>query len=553
MNRTLMGMETEFGFLAYDPAGQRLSNDEWEAGLVDFVKRNRPSLRGRAPHDVFLGSGSRLYLDCGHPEWSTPEVTSPGAAVQYSRAGEATLLEAATELQRSTTRLGRAILFKCNVDYGAGTTWGAHENYLITKRHPAELSDQLIPHLASRIVITGAGGLNPLSPGIEFSLSPRVAHLDAITSHRHAIFNTRDEPLAGNGYRRLHIVAGESLSSQLGDFLRLGTTALIVKLCDAGLRPGAGVALSQPLDAMRAFAADPFCSVRVADCNGNSLSALEIQRHYLEQVESHCGAQFMPEWTEEVCVRWRSAVEALEGDSIALNRVLDWPIKLALYRQRASHHGIEWESTRTWSIAQKRLVVSRGPNQLLPSDLDDLVGVLRAAGCRIDVVDSLVEQLRSRGLSPPELWESFLALRAELCEIDLRFGQLGSEGVFDTMERAGVLRHRVVGDDEIAVAMDTPPAAGRGRVRGIQIQRLSCQRHGGVCDWSGIVDASRKRVLDLSDPFQDETPLWKNLEHNEELAGLPDGLFTAPSFMRSRHTQTSQTEIFDRLVRGRDA
>lgn len=553
MNQTLMGMETEFGFLVYGPDGQRLSNDEWEMRLVDFVKRYKPSLRGKAPNDVFLGSGSRLYLDCGHPEWATPEVTSPRDAVRYSRAGEATLLEAATELERSASSLGRVILFKCNVDYAAGTTWGAHENYLIANRHPAELSDQLIPHLASRIVFTGAGGLNPRSHGIDFSLSPRVEHLDAVASHRHAIFNTRDEPLAANGYRRLHIVAGESLSSQLGDFLRLGTTALIVKLCDAGFRPGAGISLSQPLEAMRDFAADPSCSVRAAGLNGNSISALEIQRHYLEQVESHYGAPFLPQWTEEVCVRWRSVLEALEREPAALADVLDWPIKLSLYKQRARHHGIDWESIPTWSVAQKHLVVGSRPHRRPPRRLDDLVNVLRTAGCCRDVVDALVEQPRSRGLSPPELWESYLALRSELCEIDIRFGQLGSNGVFDTMDRAGVLKHRIVSDEEITAAMDTPPAAGRGRVRGEEIQRLSWQRRRGVCDWSRIVDSSSSQVIDLSNPFQDDTPQWTKFEREDALADLANDLFTAPSFMRERHRSESRTESLHRVVRGRDA
>jgi hypothetical protein len=547
-----MGMETEFGFLVYGPDGQRLSNGEWECGLVDFVKRYRPSLRGKAPHDVFLGNGSRLYLDCGHPEWATPEVTSPRDAVRYSRAGESTLLEAATELERSASRLGQAILFKCNVDYAAGTTWGAHENYLVASRHPAELPDQLIPHLASRIVFTGAGGLNPISPGIDFSLSPRVEHLHAVASHRHAIFNTKDEPLAANGCRRLHIVAGESLCSQLGDFLRLGTTALIVKLSDAGFRPGAGISLSQPLEAMRLFAADPSCSARAAGCNGNSISALEIQRHYLGQVESHYRASFMPEWTEEVCLRWRSVLDALERRPTALASVLDWPIKLSLYKQRARHHGIDWDSIPPWSVAQNHLVVTRPPHQCPPRHLDDLVNLLRTAGCCGDVVDALLEQSRSRGLSPPELWESYLALRSELCEIDIRFGQLGSNGVFEAMDRAGVLEHRIVSDEEIAAAIDTPPAAARGRVRGKEIQRLSSSQRRGACDWNRIVDISGSKVIDLSDPFQGDSPQWRKIEREDALADLAHDFFAAPPFMRERHRSRSQADSLYRVVRGRD-
>lgn len=553
MDATLMGMETEFGFMVYSPAGERLANDEWEARLIEVVKENRPSLRGKAPHDVYLGCGSRLYLDCGHPEWSTPEVTSPSEAVRYSRAGEATLLEAATELETSTARLERAILFKCNVDYAAGTTWGAHENYLMATRHPAELPGQIIPHMVSRIVFTGAGGLNPLSPGIEFSLSPRVAHLDAVASNRHAIFNTRDEPLAAHGYRRLHIVAGESLCSQLADYLRLGTTALVVKLCDAGFRPNAGISLSQPLETMRAFAADPACSVRAAEQNGCSISALDIQRSYLEQVESHRGSSFMPAWADEVCARWRQALDTLEREPTAMDTVLDWRIKLALFKHRARLRGIDWDAIPAWSAVQNCMVIIQNPTERLPHDWKELASLARTAGCPTDVVDALVEQARVRSQSPPELWESYLALRAELCEIDIRFGQLGSQGLFTTMDRAGVLSHRIVTDEEITTASRTPPSAGRGRVRGDQIRRLKQRRLEGVCDWTRIVDSSSGRVLDLSDPFQHDAPEWKPPERKEELTEVGEIFHTMPSFLRRRHRQPSSGEDDWRLVRGRDA
>ena len=84
-------------------------------------------------------------------------------------------------------------------------------------------SSRLVPHLASRLVYTGAGGFNSRSPGLEFTLSPRVAHLvanvsDSSTRSR-GLFHTKDESLSPDGYHRLHVLSSESLCSELAIWL----------------------------------------------------------------------------------------------------------------------------------------------------------------------------------------------------------------------------------------------------------------------------------------------------------------------------------------------
>ena len=59
-----------------------------------------------------------------------------------------------------------------------------------------------------------------------------------------------------------------------------------------------------------------------------------------------------------------------------------------------------------------------------------------------------------------------LALRQDLFEVDVRFGQLGSRSVFEALDRAGVLDHQVPGIDRIDETVDRPPTAGRAYVRG---------------------------------------------------------------------------------------
>src|SRR5262249_43606755 len=207
-------------------------------------------------------------------------------------------------------------LFRGNVDYsGSGSTWGSHESYLVASP-PGTLARQLIPHLVSRLVYTGAGGFKNLSPGLEFTLSPRVAHLGKVRSSdstaNRGIFHEKDEDLCGGRHHRLHLICGESLCSELALWLRMGVTALVVALCEAGLADGEVVELRSPLEAMQRFAGDPTCTATAESVTGVRLTAIAIQRHYLARVEAHVGDAFMPPWAGEGCRRWRAVLGGLE-------------------------------------------------------------------------------------------------------------------------------------------------------------------------------------------------------------------------------------------------
>jgi len=92
----------------------------------------------------------------------------------------------------------------------------------------------------------------------------------------------------------------------------------------------------------------------------------------------------------------------------------------------------------------------------------------------------------------------------ELLAIDTRYGQLGSKGIFQAMDRAGVLTHRVAGVGQVDSALTAPPFTTRSALRGGCIHRFSDNAHDYTCDWSRVVDLREKRVLDMSDPFTDE-------------------------------------------------
>ena len=94
--------------------------------------------------NVVLTNGARLYVDHAHPEYSSPEVTTPRAAVTWDRAGELVMREAVARLATVPPGIN---LYKNNTD-GKGASYGTHENYLMARSTPfANIVRHLTPVL----------------------------------------------------------------------------------------------------------------------------------------------------------------------------------------------------------------------------------------------------------------------------------------------------------------------------------------------------------------------------------------------------------------------
>ena len=316
-HQPLFGVETEYAITAMK-GSSAVDREEVLHAMMQAARRRLVYLPDLCSGGMFLENGSRFYIDCGqHPELSTPECTDPWSVVRYVQAGHQILAELAKAVESERPPGTEVMCFRCNVDYyiDSHSTWGSHESYL-HRANPASLQPQIVPHLASRIVYTGAGGFNPQSSGLEFSLSPRVAYITRVasadsTGQDRGIFHTKNEPLCQDEYNRLHIICGESLCSETAMFLKVGTTALIVAMAEAGVNPGGEVQIEAPLDALRVFAADTTCQKTVRMKNWRRLTAIDIQRHYLQHAEAHAHEKYMPDWAAEVCRMWRDVLEQL--------------------------------------------------------------------------------------------------------------------------------------------------------------------------------------------------------------------------------------------------
>jgi pup-ligase protein len=555
MAELLFGVETEYAFASF-PETRGFSREALVHSLMDLARARLAHLPDMYSNcGIFLSNSSRLYLDCGlHIEMAGPECSDPWTTVRYVEAGHQIIENLIASLDRKNSR-EEVLCFRSNVDYsGTGSTWGCHESYL--HRSPrGQLQAQLAAFLVTRLIYTGAGGFNPLSPGLEFSLAPRMSYFRHLTSenstNNRGIWHTKSESLS-SGYGRLHILCGESLCSQTAGLLKTGVTALVVALADAGFSPGASVQLVDPIAALHTVARDVTCSEKLETQDGKALSANEIQRSYLEQAMAHLDDGSLPEWAGEVCRLWAETLDNVEAGNCASAQTLDWAIKLALYSNYAGSL-LRWDElpALNQAIEKAEAALQEKEGSTRRTSLESL---LRAKSQVPETLKGIEAQLESRGLA----WADVLNLfenRKSLFAIDMRFG-LGPEGIFNTLDRDGVLNHRLKGIGDIEAAMTDPPASGRARVRGEVIRRLS-----GIpdvrCDWQRIVQYGKeRRVLDLNDPFSKEE-VWRPLESGDldamrmppEMAGILDLDFgSRNSARRSPHSRREQA--YECYVRG---
>ena len=301
--------------------------------------------------NLILTNGARLYVDHAHPEFSSPEVTNPRDAVLWDRAGMRIMAEAAEAACQTGPFTIR--LYKNNTD-NKGASYGCHENYLMRRSTPfSDIVRDLTPFFVTRQVFTGAGrvGLGQDGRGAGFQLSQRADFFEVEvgleTTLKRPIINTRDEPHADpERYRRLHVIVGDANLCELATYLKMGTTSLVLALIEGGSL-GGDLVLADPVREMHAVSHDSSLTHRLLLRDGRRLTALEIQRHYLELATDLAQRQAtagIDEQTSDVLTRWDTVLRDLSEDPrIAADRV-DWAAKLSLLEGYRRRDGIGWES-----------------------------------------------------------------------------------------------------------------------------------------------------------------------------------------------------------------
>jgi hypothetical protein len=350
----------------------------------------------------FMGNGGRLYMDRGgHPEYATAECRRVTDLLAHEKAGDHIVQELA-EAVRVHYNLH---IYKNNVD-SEGHSYGGHENYLVTGR-AMETIDRLIPFLVTRQIFAGAGKIGPRTPGapVHFQISQRADFIDQAFSDRtseiRGIINIRKREITSAGQnQRLHLIVGDSNMSQVSIALKVGVTALMLRLLEEEALAAVPV-LEAPPKALkatsRALTAEHAVSFKGRHAKW---TALEIQHWYLETALRFYALKGAGEEESRWLALWQETLRglrelkvapeglALENDPADLKRKIDWVLKLWLL-ERARAKGADERHMRLMDMSYH--------------DLDRQTGLFERCQS-LDLVDCLVDeaQIQRARFDPPE-------------------------------------------------------------------------------------------------------------------------------------------------------
>jgi proteasome accessory factor A len=446
--RRIYGIETEYG-ITFSLRGQRrLSPDE----VSRFLFRKVVAW-GRSSN-VFLENGSRLYLDVGsHPEYATAECDTLVDAVAQDKAGESILRElveyAQGQLSDEGIR-GDIYLFKNNTD-STGNSYGCHENYCIERIDDLTRLEQVfIPYLISRQIFTGAGKVVTNAKGTAYSMSQRAEHIwEAISSA-----TTRSRPII-NTRDEPHADPEKyrRLHVIVGDS-NMSEFATYLKL-------GTAAVVLAMIEDRNTVLRDYNMASPI-----NALRDISYDLWSKEPVKLTNGRDLTAlEIQDDLCER---AEQFLQGHPLPADQV----------------HAVQ-----LW-----REVIEQYRND--PMGLAD----------RVDWIAKLQIIERERERSGVELSDPKIAL------IDLLYHDTSFErGLYYRRQARGHLR-RIVSDEEIATATNTPPPTTRAHMRGTFIKAAKEWRRDYTVDWVHLkLNDEMQRTVLLKDPFKSTDERFQKL------------------------------------------
>ncbi|HEX8235466.1 MAG TPA: proteasome accessory factor PafA2 family protein [Abditibacteriaceae bacterium] len=396
MEQRIVGLETEFGCMVRsDAKGRAVNSSERiveavkdhaflrkKLGLLDMHARDYAFEPARS--GGFLVNGGRLYVDAvgSHEEYATPECVTWTDAVAYDRAGRVLLQSLVDDLD-----LTNDVAFYANsVDHFGGHTFGCHENYLVDISAAAFRGSLslLMPFLVTRQIFAGVGRVgghklnrndfrrNVMTIGehdvdtmwvadfygveidetVDYQLSQRADHIVNTVSSRvrfnRAIINPkRDSYYDYSDLHRLHVLFGEPNMNEYAMWLKVATTCIVLDLMDLKVLPP-DVRLDDALGALKGVSRDQTMKWPVRRSNGRSMSAIDLQRIYLDAAQSYLkGKDEQTDWALE---EWESTLDGLERDPMEMGDRLDWVAKKQMLQDFMESEGTDWKDDRLHSL-----------------------------------------------------------------------------------------------------------------------------------------------------------------------------------------------------------
>ena len=267
---------------------------------------------------------------------------------------------------------------------------------------------QLLPLLVSRCILAGSGMVDDDG---QFLLADKATAINCVLGLGGFL---KDRPIFTMGHffkamcaeswlsprefgqlfrrhQRLQIGLGDSNMAEVAEFLRVGTTDLVLDVIQANALPPLP-SLRHPIRALHQLCRDPSLAQRVRFADGRQMTALDIQRFYLDACRAFVDRQLdATAEAREVLFRWEEVLNGLEtlqatGQAPgSLIGSVDWVTKKHLLDEAGSD--------LSWS-ARKKIDVRY--HELSPVGYFQM---LQAAGLAVSLVD--LEDVQRAVRTPP--------------------------------------------------------------------------------------------------------------------------------------------------------
>ncbi len=441
---------------------------ELTSPILQRVLRRMAGLAPSLPDlsNGFFNAYGRVYVDLHcHLELAALECDDPYQLALLVETQQALLARAVAEEASPEVRV---VLANNNHDgllQATSATWGAHENYLVT-RHPPTFAEEIMPFLVTR-TFAGAGGVRFPAGELVAGVRPLFMQHETggdTTSQRAIHSTSREEHLVGprKGLFRYHLIVGDSHRCQFNLALQLGATALVLRVLET---EGAFLLRVRELCARLRLPLGGSWLRMLATCNhlANAGEAprvhpcvLEVQAFYLDAARRFArSATAPPAWVARCLQDWGDTLDAMaRGDDDWLAARLDTFVKRRLLASVLAARGLSWSDLR----GDKRRF---GALTLVEHSFHDVVG---------------------------------------------------AASTFRRLEQSEVVRHRVgamhVAGSEAEAYVPAVGTRARARARFLVDHRGT---QGMRADWGHVIDDAGRRYRRLDDPFATEFGPWEPL------------------------------------------
>jgi proteasome accessory factor A len=305
------------------------------------------------------GNGGSAYIDSDHLEINLPEHVRAADHAAHVHAGFR-IAQMAREAAMDKLDPGARLNVLATVSDGH-KSWGSHLNVCVRRQlwddlftRKPHLAGFFATHLVTATLFTGQGqvGAGNDREACDYQLAQRPDFFEEFvgwqTTHCRPILNMRDEAHAQRDLARMHIIFFDNTLAPLANYLKAGTTQLVLALMEAGWADP-NLLVDDPLAAAWSVSRDLSLArpLRLVG-RGRWATAVQVQKHLAdlagEFVASGEVGNAVP-GAEDIVACWQETLNMLQRRDLgAMARRCDWALKYLVLDRQRGRRGLAWES-----------------------------------------------------------------------------------------------------------------------------------------------------------------------------------------------------------------